>query len=101
MPFSCFPARSPSKTLAQVVFVLGGPGSGKGTQCAKIVTDFGYVHLSAGELLRAEREKKDSKNGQLIDTCIKEGAIVPVEGGCITWHSRTITYLYFSYLESS
>ncbi len=31
-----------------VVFVLGPPGSGKGTQCAKIVEKFGYVHLSAG-----------------------------------------------------
>ncbi|RYY81445.1 hypothetical protein EON63_15395 [archaeon] len=31
-----------------VVFVLGGPGSGKGTNCARIVQDFGYVHLSAG-----------------------------------------------------
>ncbi len=26
-----------------VVFVLGGPGAGKGTNCAKIVRDFGYV----------------------------------------------------------
>ena len=30
----------------QVVFVLGGPGSGKGTNCSKIVENFGYVHLS-------------------------------------------------------
>lgn len=30
----------------EVVFVLGGPGSGKGTNCAKIVEDFNYVHLS-------------------------------------------------------
>lgn len=29
-----------------VVFVLGGPGSGKGTQCSKIVQEFGYMHLS-------------------------------------------------------
>ena len=32
----------------------GGPGSGKGTQCQKIVDKFGFVHLSAGDLLRAE-----------------------------------------------
>eukprot|EP00960_Hanusia_phi_P043161 755889-Hanusia_phi.AAC.12 len=31
-----------------VVFVLGGPGAGKGTQCANIVKEFGWVHLSAG-----------------------------------------------------
>lgn len=29
-----------------VVFVLGGPGSGKGTQCASLVRDYGFVHLS-------------------------------------------------------
>ena len=35
-------------------FVLGGPGSGKGTLCSKLVEDHGFVHLSAGDLLRAE-----------------------------------------------
>lgn len=45
-----------------VVFVLGGPGSGKGTQCANIVEHFGYTHLSAGDLLRAEI-KSGSENG--------------------------------------
>eukprot|EP00954_Amorphochlora_amoebiformis_P015584 1223128-Amorphochlora_amoeboformis.AAC.1 len=33
----------------------GGPGTGKGTQCAKVVEDYGYSHLSTGDLLRAER----------------------------------------------
>ena len=32
-----------------VVFVLGAPGSGKGTQCQNIVDKYGYVHLSAGK----------------------------------------------------
>ena len=36
-----------------VVFVLGGPGAGKGTQCQKIVDHFGYAHLSAGSVLCA------------------------------------------------
>ena len=38
-----------------VVFVLGGPGAGKGTQSALIFKKFGYVQLSAGDLLRAEK----------------------------------------------
>lgn len=29
----------------KVVFVLGGPGSGKGTQSARLVQEFGVVHL--------------------------------------------------------
>ncbi|XP_050236905.1 UMP-CMP kinase 3-like isoform X2 [Mercurialis annua] len=59
-----------------VVFVLGGPGSGKGTQCANIVEHFGYTHLSAGDLLRAEI-KSGSENGTMIQNMIKDGKIVP------------------------
>ncbi|KAH0460979.1 hypothetical protein IEQ34_008554 [Dendrobium chrysotoxum] len=62
----------------KVVFVLGGPGSGKGTQCANIVRVFGFTHLSAGDLLRAEI-KSGSENGTMIQNMIKEGKIVPSE----------------------
>lgn len=65
-----------------VAFVLGGPGAGKGTQCAKIVEKFGYVHLSAGDLLREERAKPGSEYGELIEGHIKNGTIVPVEITC-------------------
>ncbi|KAG6437850.1 hypothetical protein SASPL_102780 [Salvia splendens] len=61
-----------------VVFVLGGPGSGKGTQCANIVQHFGYTHLSAGDLLRAE-QNSGSENGEMIKNMIKDGQIVPSE----------------------
>jgi len=61
-----------------VVFVLGGPGSGKGTQCANIVKNYGFVHLSAGDLLRGE-VKSGSPNGQMIAELIKQGKIVPAE----------------------
>lgn len=40
------------KNKPLVVFILGGPGSGKGTQCTKIRDHFKFVHLSAGDLLR-------------------------------------------------
>ena len=62
-----------------VVFVLGGPGSGKGTNCAKAEQQLGYVHLSAGDLLRAERQREGSTYGTMIETYIREGKIVPVE----------------------
>lgn len=67
------------KGKISVIFVLGGPGSGKGTQCAKLVKDHGFIHLSAGDLLRAEQQRKGSKHGELIDKCIREGTIVPQE----------------------
>ncbi|KAJ8651127.1 hypothetical protein MRB53_004150 [Persea americana] len=68
----------PSEKKVKVVFVLGGPGSGKGTQCANIVEHFGYTHLSAGDLLRAEI-KSGSENGTMIQNMIQEGKIVPSE----------------------
>uniref|UniRef100_A0A1B6D2J4 UMP-CMP kinase n=1 Tax=Clastoptera arizonana TaxID=38151 RepID=A0A1B6D2J4_9HEMI len=66
----------------KVVFVLGGPGAGKGTQCANIVNEFGFVHLSAGDLLREERSKTGTKYGELIEEHIRNGTIVPVEITC-------------------
>lgn len=65
-----------------VIFVLGGPGAGKGTQCENIVREFGYVHLSAGDLLREERQRSGSQFGEEIDTHIKNGTIVPVQITC-------------------
>ena len=62
-----------------VVYILGGPGSGKGTQSAHLVQDYGFTHLSAGDLLRAEQDRPGSKVGEEIKQYIKEGQIVPME----------------------
>jgi len=69
-------------TKPNVMFVLGGPGAGKGTQCARIVEEFGHVHLSAGDLLRAERASPGSEYGELIEHHITNGTIVPVAITC-------------------
>mmetsp|Transcript_12429 Transcript_12429/g.23359 ORF Transcript_12429/g.23359 Transcript_12429/m.23359 type:complete len:256 (-) Transcript_12429:113-880(-) len=61
-----------------VVFVLGGPGSGKGTQCELLRDRMGFAHLSAGDLLRAERNS-GSKLAELINSKIAAGQIVPAE----------------------
>lgn len=66
----------------KVLFVLGSPGAGKGTQCKNIVQEFGYVHLSAGDLLREERTKPGSEYGELIESHIRNGTIVPVVITC-------------------
>lgn len=62
-----------------VIFVLGGPGAGKGTQCTKLVSDYGFKHLSAGDLLREEQDRPGSEFGEMIKSYIKEGTIVPME----------------------
>jgi adenylate kinase family enzyme len=60
-----------------VVFVLGGPGAGKGTMCELAEQQLGWTHLSAGDLLRAERAR-GGPNAALIEEYITAGKIVPV-----------------------
>jgi UMP-CMP kinase len=62
-----------------VVYILGGPGSGKGTQSAHLVQHYGFTHLSAGDLLRDEQKREGSEYGEMIKRYIKEGLIVPME----------------------
>ncbi|EYU24976.1 hypothetical protein MIMGU_mgv1a013540mg [Erythranthe guttata] len=69
---------SDRRRIPFVTFVLGGPGSGKGTQCTRIVENFGFTHLSAGDLLRHEISS-NTENGSMILNTIKEGKIVPSE----------------------
>jgi len=66
-------------TKVTVIYVLGGPGAGKGTECASLVKDYDFVHLSAGDLLRSEQEREGSQYGALIADNIREGKIVPME----------------------
>ena len=63
----------------RVLFVLGGPGAGKGTQSELLLENYPCVHLSAGQLLRDETTKPDSKYAELINECLVAGNIVPVE----------------------
>lgn len=59
----------------KVVFVLGGPGAGKGTQSDLMLKEYPCVHLSAGQLLRDETTKKDSPHAALIEECIVAGKV--------------------------
>eukprot|EP00249_Psilotum_nudum_P036930 c906_g1_i1 orf=245-1582(-) len=59
------------------IFILGGPGSGKGTQCKRMVRDFGYTHVSTGDLLRNE-VKSGTMIGKEVDHLMKEGRLVPM-----------------------
>jgi len=69
------PIRTTAKPI--VFFVLGGPGSGKGTLCANLVKKQKFVHFSAGDLLR-EVAKEDSEDSKLVNSYISQGKIVPV-----------------------
>ncbi|KAF8072379.1 GK1 [Scenedesmus sp. PABB004] len=60
-----------------LVFVLGAPGAGKGTQCGRVVEKYaGWGHVSAGDLLRAE-VASGSEAGRQAEAIMKEGKMVP------------------------
>lgn len=61
-----------------VVFVLGGPGAGKGTMCELAESQLGWTHLSTGTLLRAAREAGGPATA-VIDEFIAAGKLVPNE----------------------
>lgn len=61
----------------KLVFMLGGPGSGKGTQCSKIVQEYGFTHLSTGDLLRIEVAKKTAL-GRIAESIMNAGQMVPL-----------------------
>lgn len=90
------------KKTHQVLFILGGPGSGKGTQCENLVSTYGFIHHSTGDLLRAE-VKKQSDLGKEIDGYISKGNLVPGEvtakmlHGVITGHSGQSVFIIDGY----
>lgn len=57
-------------------FHIGGPGSGKGTLCDKIVAKYGFTHVSTGDLLR-EEVQSGSERGTEAANIMKEGGLVP------------------------
>jgi len=61
-----------------VVFIIGGPGSGKGTMCEVAQLQLGWVHLSAGDLLRAELAA-GGPTAASIQKIIDAGELVPNE----------------------
>lgn len=62
----------------RVIFVTGGPGTGKGTQCPKLVEEFGYKHISTGDLIRAEM-RSGSEEGKSMMSIVRAGGLVPKE----------------------
>ncbi len=69
---------SEPKTFA-VIGILGGPGSGKGTQCRLLSETFKLAHISIGDVLRAELEREDSENAAIIEQNMRAGTVGPKE----------------------
>ncbi len=58
------------------IVLLGGPGSGKGTQAAILKGAMGLTHISSGDIFR-ENLKNKTEMGVLADSYIARGALVP------------------------
>ncbi len=57
------------------VVILGAPGSGKGTQSAKMIEKYNLHHLSTGDMLRAEIEA-GSELGLAAKSIMEQGNLV-------------------------
>lgn len=57
------------------VILIGAPGSGKGTQSAKLISKYSYVHISTGDLLR-EEIAKGSELGTRVSSILAKGNLV-------------------------
>lgn len=75
---SVAPARAPSSKQGLRLIVAGAPCSGKGTQCEWIKEEFGVVHLSTGDLLRAEIAA-GSELGLQAQGYMERGLLLPDE----------------------
>jgi len=58
------------------LILLGPPGARKGTQAVKIAEAFNLVHLSSGDILRAER-KNQTPLGKQAQEYMDKGVLVP------------------------
>lgn len=58
------------------LLVLGAPGSGKGTISSRIVRDFNLKHLSSGDVLRDNINRK-TPIGQKVQELVAKGEFVP------------------------
>lgn len=72
------------------IILLGAPGAGKGTQASKIKQKYNILHISTGDIFRANI-KRGTEIGKLAKSYMDAGKLVPDEVTCeivrdrLTW----------------
>jgi adenylate kinase len=71
--------------------LFGPPGAGKGTQSTKLIEKYGLVHLSTGDIFRANI-KGETALGLLAKSYIDKGGLVPDEVTIKMLESEVVKY---------
>lgn len=80
------------------IILLGAPGAGKGTQASKIQDKYNLLHISTGDIFRANI-KGGTEIGKLAKSYIDAGKLVPDEVTCdivkdrLTWNDAKKGYM--------
>ena len=69
------PEDHPALKEAVIISMLGGPGSGKGTQCQMLSERFDFAHISIGDVLRQEIDRPGSQYADILREDIMAGRI--------------------------
>ncbi len=56
--------------------IFGAPGSGKGTQSERLISEYGLHHISTGEVLR-DHIARGTELGRIADSYISKGQLIP------------------------
>ena len=80
------------------IILLGAPGAGKGTQASKLADKYKLLHISTGDIFRANI-KGGTEIGKLAKSYIDAGKLVPDEVTCdivkdrLTWEDVNSGYM--------
>lgn len=68
----------PTQNTMLNLVLFGPPGAGKGTQSERLIEKYGLVHLSTGDIFRANI-KGETELGKLAKSYMDKGSLVPDE----------------------
>lgn len=70
------PPAAPQSSPELNILLMGSPGSGKGTQAARLSQKLGIVHIATGDLFR-ENLRRETRLGKLAKGYMERGELVP------------------------
>lgn len=81
------------------LILFGPPGSGKGTQSEKLVQQYGFIHLSTGDLLRSEISNKtplglEAKNFMDKGQLVPDEVVIGMIDSCLDTHADAKGFLF-------